>query len=240
MIFHIFYSTSSTLYVPMFILLILIFLAYLIGSFSLSNIIGKKKGIDLKNEGSKNLGTSNTIALIGVKEGILVCLSDGFKATIAMLLPLFLCYYSDALFLSPELLNSATVSCNNLDLLAMFAAASIIGHIFPIHLNFDGGKGFATYVGTILTLSLLYPSLLLIVIAALIFAFITDYIVMATFAVIALTPLYFIFIVLNPTAAVGYTIVSIIMLVKHIDNIKRIKNGTEMRIKAAFKKEYRK
>lgn len=220
--------------IALFILIIYLFIGYLIGSFSMSNLISKKKGINLKEQGSKNLGTSNTIALIGVKEGIIVLLSDILKALIAMLGLIFINNY-----LNINLENISYVECTKIDLMSMIGMTTIFGHIFPIYLNFDGGKGFATYIGTLLTLSFTYPSLLLILIIALILAFATDYIVIATFTIIALTPLYFLFINTSYTAFICFLIASIIILIKHIDNIKRISNKTEMRIRAAFKKEYK-
>lgn len=219
---------------PLFTLIIYTFIGYLFGSFSMSNILSKRKGINLKEKGSKNLGTSNTIALIGLKEGIIVLLSDILKVLIPMLTVTFICNS-----LNFNIQNISIVQCNTVDIMSLVGTAAIIGHIFPIHLNFDGGKGFATYVGCILALSFTYPTILIILLIALLLAFITDYIVMATFTVILLVPVYFLFIKVNYVACVCFLIVSIIILIKHIENIKRIFNGTEMHIRAAFKDEYK-
>ena len=224
---------NTILNLPFFILIILTFISYIIGSFSMSHIISKKKGIDFKKSGAKNLGTSNTVLLVGVKAGIIVLLSDILKVMISMVGLSFLCNMIDKMNLS----NMSTVSCNMLDILSLFAAAGILGHIFPVYLNFDGGKGFATYIGSILTLSFTCPSIFFILVIAILFALISVYIVMATFTVISLTPLYFLFIG-EYVSMSCFLIVSIIIFIKHIENIKRIINKKEPKIKKSLKKEY--
>lgn len=225
-------NININLNLPLFILILCTFLSYLIGSFSMSYLISKKKKINLKEKGSKNLGTSNTVILIGVKEGLIVLLSDVFKIVIAMSILSLFCNWVNEFSIQ----DTSMVNCKMLDILSLFAIAGILGHIFPIHLNFNGGKGFASYIGAILTLSFIYPSLLLILVIALILAFISDYIVMATFTVISLTPIYFLYIKAM-TPMICFLIISIIIFIKHIENIKRIKNGQELKIRKALKKK---
>lgn len=230
------YITKTTID-PVAIIIVFI-ITYLIGCFSMSYIISKKADINLKEQGSKNYGASNTLALIGKKAGAIVLISDILKAIIAMTVsePLYL-------IVSSIILNNRTriiFPINELKLLeALTIVAVIIGHIFPIQIKFKGGKGFASYIGLVLYLSIVYRSILIIPIIAVIMAIVTNYIVAATFTVILLTPLYFIIIENNIFTAIAFTLISIIIFIKHIENIKHIKDGSEMKIREAFKNKYR-
>ena len=220
---------QTNLVFPLFILILCFFISYLIGSFSMSYLISKKKGINLKEKGSKNLGTSNTVLLIGKRYGVIVLIVDILKAFISMVGLSYFCIWINNL----NIKNTSIISCNLLDILSLFACSCILGHIFPIHLNFNGGKGFATYIGSILTISFIYPHILFILVIALIMALITDYLVMATFSVIFLTPIYFLYInALTPM--ISFLIVSIIIFIKHIENIKRIIKGEEIKLRKSL------
>ena len=73
--------------------LLIILIAYVLGSSSMSFYISKLHGIDMKKKGSKNLGASNTVALIGWKAGIIVCLHDVLKAVLAVMIAKY--FFSD-------------------------------------------------------------------------------------------------------------------------------------------------
>ena len=114
-----------------------IILGYLIGSSSMSFYISKAKKVNLKEEGSKNLGASNTLALMGKKAGLAVLVHDVLKSF--LVIPIIrLCMH---------------IPYNQVGwLLAIGGVFAVVGHIFPFYLKFKGGKGFATYVGIMLGL----------------------------------------------------------------------------------------
>ena len=120
--------------------LILIIIAYLLGSIPTALIISKKYfGIDIRDYGSGNMGATNTFRVLGSKYGTLVMAIDILKGMAAVALYNFL----------PHYLNNELDRTNFMIGLGL---AAVIGHVFPIFANFKGGKGVATLFGMILTL----------------------------------------------------------------------------------------
>lgn len=198
--------------------LIVIAVGYLIGSSSMSFYLGKMKGVEVNHLGSKNLGASNTMALLGWKAGIIVGLHDILKAIVAVMLMKYL--FPDLMYVK----EVAGVSC-------------IIGHIFPFYLNFKGGKGFASYLGMTIALDWKFAIVVLGLVIAV--TLITDYIVSGTFTTIALVPAYTAIINHNLIAAMILVIASLVMIYKHQENIYRLMNGTEVGFRSANKGEHR-
>ena len=112
----------------------LILLAYLVGSIPWSIIIGKTfKGIDIRQHGSGNPGTTNAIRVLGRKLGMVVFLLDVFKGGFVILLIRL------GLFENFDIFHPL-----------LYGLISAVGHIFPIFLKFKGGKAVATGVGIFL------------------------------------------------------------------------------------------
>ena len=197
---------------------IIIILSYLIGSISASYFLGKLNGINVKKSGSGNLGASNMLVLMGWKAGVFVALHDIAKAVIAVVIA---GYFLKDVAYAREI---AGVSC-------------VIGHIFPFYLGFNGGKGFASYVGMALALD--YKLALGVIVLAAILTLTSDYIVVATLTTIVVVPVYIAFIHHNYISALILCVASIIMIFKHLENIKRILNGTEIGLRSAHKGEHR-
>lgn len=200
----------------------IILAGYIIGSSSMSFYISKFKKIDLKEKGSKNLGASNTLAIIGKKAAAAVLVHDVLKSFLAIL--------------AVRLLFN--IPYNKVDwLLAAVGVAAVIGHIFPFYLKFKGGKGFATYIGLIFGLD--WRLFLAVVLIIFLVAFITDYIVAGTFSTITIGPLYY--LVIQPSLIVSgiVAIGSLVILWKHRENIRNLKNGSEMKIRSAFQNKYK-
>lgn len=106
-------------------------LGYLIGCVSPAAWISKKKNVNLKEEGTGNLGATNTAIVLGRGAGIFVMIFDIAKS-----------YFSAriARMLFPQLLVAGLLAC----------IGTIVGHCFPVFMNFEGGKGLAAYGGMIL------------------------------------------------------------------------------------------
>lgn len=199
-----------------------ILLGYLIGSSSMSFYISRAKKINLKEEGSKNLGASNTLALMGKKAGLAVLVHDVLKSFFVILM-IRLCM---------------KVPYNQVGwLMAAGGIFAVVGHIFPFYLKFKGGKGFATYIGVVMGLD--WRLFLGIVVLIVVAAFITDYIVAGTFSTITVAPVYFLFRQEWLVAAVLLA-GSLLILYKHRENIVSIKNGKEMKVRSAFANKYKK
>lgn len=197
--------------------IIAIFVGYLFGCSSMSFYISKIKNVKLKENGSKNYGASNTLMLIGKRAAILVLIHDVLKSFLAMKLIEFM--FEDILYVG-----------------VVAGIFAILGHIFPFYLKFDGGKGFASYIGLLLGLNPLFALINIFII--LIVSFLSNYIVGGTFYTILFTPL--IYGILNKdyiTMLIMY-IPSIVIFIKHKENIKKILKKEEPLLRdVLFKKK---
>ena len=106
---------------------------------------------------------------------------------------------------------------------------AIIGHIFPMWLKFKGGKGVATYIGFLFGLNPYIALLFLIV--WLVIAGTTKYSSLGSLVAILVAPVYFIFINFNFYIGVFFIYLSLVIIIKHAENIKRLLNKTESKIK---------
>ena len=198
--------------------LIHIIIAYAIGSFSMSHLIAKRKGINLKETGSRNYGASNTLIMIGKKEALIVLISDVSKGFFTVLV-------------STLIYSTLNISNTNVNIIPIIGSAVILGHIFPFYLKLKGGKGFATYIGVVLAHSLILfdgPVFIIAFVLPLILALISDYIIVGTLSMVTIFSIYW--LTLYPLEAIPLIITSIIIWVKHFENIKNIRNKTEPKI----------
>ena len=119
-------------------ILVAVLLAYLLGSIPFGLIVAKNvRNIDIREYGSKNIGATNVFRVLGKKWGILVFVLDALKGYLAVILPLKFGWSWDAPY--------------NI----LYAVSAILGHTFPVWLQFKGGKGVATSFGVFLAASFL-------------------------------------------------------------------------------------
>ncbi|MEE1130549.1 MAG: glycerol-3-phosphate 1-O-acyltransferase PlsY [Caryophanon sp.] len=195
-------------------LLLILLAAYLIGSIPSALWIGKlfyKK--DIRQEGSGNLGTTNTFRVLGKKPGIVVMLMDILKGTAAVLL-VFIPLFADVA-IHPLLLG----------------IVAVIGHMYPVFASFRGGKAVATSAGVVLG----YAPIVFISLAIL-FAIILKLSKMVSFTSICIAIIAFVYSVI----AYFYTgdwvfmlmiaVLATFIIYRHRENIARIKNGTESKV----------
>lgn len=110
--------------------IIAIFLGYIIGSFNPAYFLGKIKGFDIREKGSQNAGATNVFINVGFLSALIVMLMDIFKMV-------FVLYTVEHYFVSvPGLLTISSIS-------------TLMGHCYPFYLDFEGGKGMASYFGII-------------------------------------------------------------------------------------------
>ena len=193
-------------------------IAYIIGSFNPALLISNIQKKDIRSHGSGNLGASNATILLGWKIGFTVAILDILKAFIPIML-------TRILLPQYALLPYIVATC------------VILGHIFPFYLRFKGGKGFATYMGAILGLS--FIAFIVIGLIFLIVSFFSDYIVMGTFTVITLFPVYLAVFTRNISFVSVILIASVVIFFKHTENISKIKNKEEIGIRAAFSGKFK-
>ena len=192
--------------------LLLTILFYLIGSFPFALILTKLSGFgDIRNIGSGNIGATNVLRTGNKLLAIIVLSLDILKGLIPYLI--IHIYFNEL-----SLLNKI--------FLCHFA---VIGHIYPIWLKFKGGKGVATYIGFLFGLNP-YISISFLLIW-LVVAYMSKYSSLGSLVGIFVAPAYFILINFNLIISIFFIYLSFVIVIKHKENIKRLINKTESKIK---------
>ena len=187
--------------------LIVLLYSYFLGSIPFGLIITKiflKQ--DIRKVGSGNIGTTNVLRTGKKSLAIATLVLDTLKGYSSVIISLI--FFNDLIFLS--------------------ALICFIGHIFPVWLNFKGGKGVAVYFGVILALSLTLG--LIFAVAWILFAFIFKYSSLSSILG-ALSVLTYSIILNNYSLSFFLFIIFIIILFAHRENIRRLKNSEETKIK---------
>lgn len=198
---------------------IIIVAAYLIGAVPFGLLIAKRvSGIDLRQFGSGNIGTSNAVRAMGRRWGFVVFLLDFLKG----FLPVVACYW---------LVGEHR---ETLDLLQVLTGtAAVLGHCYPIYLGFRGGKGVATGCGAIVAINVwIFVSGGVV---WLVTRFTTRYAGLASILMGITFPIATWVIdriqgVHRPELLVGSCLLTILILVRHRSNMMRMLKGTEPRI----------
>jgi glycerol-3-phosphate acyltransferase PlsY len=198
--------------------LLLIVLAYLIGSIPTALIVSKRFfGIDIRDYGSGNMGATNTFRVLGSRYGTMVMVIDILKGLAAAGLYNFIPYY-----LHHELERT--------NFMIGLGLAAVAGHIFPIFAGFKGGKGVATLFGMILAvqpvIAVSCTGVFLLVL------YLTRYVSLSSILAAIALPICVLWIwneheVLYRIFAL---LVAVLVLFTHQKNIGRILRGVESRI----------
>lgn len=191
-----------------------IILGYIIGCINPSYILALARGFDIREVGSGNAGASNAIITMGKKIGAISAFFDIFKAFFAVKL---------SVYLFPALNIAGIIS----------GTSCIIGHIFPVFMKFRGGKGLACLGGLVLAYSV--PLFFILLVAEVIIGFSLDYICVVPITGSIAFPVIYYIIERNIAGVMVLLVATAVMLYKHIENIKRIKNGTEARLSFLWK-----
>ncbi|MGL4484641.1 MAG: glycerol-3-phosphate 1-O-acyltransferase PlsY [Anaerovoracaceae bacterium] len=204
----------------MLIIILTTIAAYLIGSINPAIIIAKANGIDIKQEGSGNAGTTNALRVLGKKAAISTLIIDILKGTFAVILAGLVVTLID----DKEMGHIAE----------MYAVIAVfLGHILPIYFKFKGGKGVATAFGALLGLN---PLLALGALAVvLIVVLITKRMSAGSVAGAIAFPFFAIW--LEADFVIYGAVLAAIVLIKHKDNVVRLIKGAEPKIDfSKFKK----
>lgn len=193
--------------------ILLILLGYLYGSIPFALVIGKVfYNTDVRESGSGNLGGTNAGRVLGKKAGISVIVLDALKAIIIFYLS---SYLSLKFNLNPDIKYIAGLAC-------------IFGHCYPIFAEFRGGKAVSTSLGYFLCIEPLYAVVAIVVF--LLVLKISKYVSLSSIStaliVLCITP----FLAVSITAKLCMLVAVILLVYRHKDNIKRIKNQTESKI----------
>ena len=184
--------------------------AYLIGAIPFGVLLSRGSGIDIRSQGSGNIGATNVARLLGKKLGALTLLLDVAKG--------FLPIFCAALLLGEDTPHRGLT-------LACVGAAGVLGHMFPVYLRFKGGKGVATALGLFLYLS---PWATLLALAAFLATVKFSGFVSAGSLMAAATLPLFLWILGGAAWQIGLAaFVALLIWIKHRANIVRLLQGTE-------------
>lgn len=203
-----------------------VILSYLIGSIPTAVWVGKAFfGIDVRDHGSGNSGATNTFRVLGKSAGISVMVVDIFKGWTATSLAEIILATS---ILPPE---------NLVDIKLMFGFAAVLGHIFPIYVNFKGGKGVATLLGMIISIHPL--AALACTIVFIIVLLLSKYVSLGSMLAALAFPIVMIIPFFNlhePMLNIFGVLIFIAVALTHQKNIKRILNGEENKAKIKIRR----
>ena len=209
----------------MIVYIVMLLIAYAIGSVNFSVIFSKKfAGFDVREKGSGNAGSTNMLRSVGKGAAALTLVCDILKGVVAI---------------SIAMIIGNIVKDSNKELLVQIAGiAVVIGHTFPIFFEFKGGKGVATSLGILLMSN--WQIGLICLVFALVLMILTRMVSLGSCAAAVLFPVLTLFINDNymvltegkngNTYFIYSVILAIIVLFNHRTNIKRIINGTENKL----------
>ena len=182
--------------------------AYLVGSIPFAYLLSRRRGIDLRDVGSGNIGASNVLRTSGVAAAVAAMLLDASKGVLAVIV---------AQRVAP---GSATPMAAGL--------ASVIGHIYPVWLRFRGGKGVATAAGVF---GVMTPGSLVIAGGVFLLAVWTTRFISVGSMAAAVTLTIITAVTDAPmVVTVGAAAIAAIIIHRHRANLTRLVAGTERRV----------
>lgn len=201
-----------------------VIIGYLFGLFTTGYFYSRHAHVDIRQMGSGNIGTTNTFRTLGKKAGIIVFLGDGFKGVFAVL-AVWLIFKGQY----PQ----------GIKILEAYAGlGAVLGHNFPVHLKFKGGKGIATTSGMILAFCPWAVPVCLVLFS--LSVFVKRYVSVGSLLVCA--GFFIQTVIFGQTGILGapknalpeiYIVVGVVCVlgvIRHSSNIKRLLNGTENKV----------
>ena len=202
-------------------------LGFLLGSIPFGLLMGRIKGIDIRQHGSGNIGATNVFRTLGKQLGTTCLLLDFSKGLVPVLI---------ARDMVEPMMTEQQFTAQSIEVLT--ALASIMGHNYSPWIGFKGGKGIATTAGAIT--ALMPFGLVLLILVWAIFTFTTKYVSVGSIAAAASLPILVIIGsafhgklangTWNKPLFIFSLIAAILAIWKHRANIARLKAGTENRI----------
>jgi glycerol-3-phosphate acyltransferase PlsY len=198
--------------------LLIAVLSYFIGSIPSGYLVARSQGVDIRQHGSRNIGATNVLRVMGKKWGYLVFLCDSSKGFLAVKLGFLIAAHS----LQSPVLGEVIA-----------AIACILGHNYTLWLGFKGGKGIATSGGVILALFPIAVICCVAIVWVVVF-YSSKYVSLASIAAAVALPFsVFLFVPKTGTefwVVFGFSLLVCVLAVwRHQSNIVRLMNGTETR-----------
>jgi acyl phosphate:glycerol-3-phosphate acyltransferase len=203
-------------------LLIAGFVSYLIGSIPAGYIAGRIVGIDIRTVGSGNIGATNVTRVLGKRYGYPVFIVDFLKGFAAVGMSIMMAKRAQPVLIPSELFG------------VVGAVACVLGHSFPVWLDFRGGKGVAASAGALFGLM---PRVALIAVAVwLIVFYLTRYVSVASMTAALAVPITILSMMFlgqtDGTTLLYFSIcLAAVVIFRHRSNLSRLVRGTEPRFK---------
>jgi glycerol-3-phosphate acyltransferase PlsY len=199
--------------------------SYLLGAVPFGLLIGRMHGVDIRTQGSRNIGATNVGRVIGRKWGYICLLLDvlkGFGPALAV-----------SLWLGGGLADPADQG-----IVLLVALAAVLGHVFPVYLGFRGGKGVATTVGVALGVWPHYTIAMGIALGAYAIArFSSGMVSIGSLTLAVVFPVgFYVYLRVAGLALADYwplqavaVVLGLLIVVRHRENIRRLLSGEESR-----------
>jgi len=184
-------------------------IGYFVGAIPFGLVISQMVGVDVRTQGSRNIGATNVNRVLGKKLGIITLICDCLKGLLPM--------YFAAVFLPEAGTKELFVALTGL--------MAVLGHMFPVYLKFRGGKGVATGMGVLLYLSPLAVVISLVVFVATVA--LTGFVSAGSLLASGLIPLWLYFLGASKTTIGVAACVALLIWIKHHENINRLIHGQE-------------
>lgn len=192
-----------------------IVLAYFIGGINPAYLLGRLRGFDIRDSGSGNAGASNAVITMGKLTGLFCALFDIFKAYISVKI---------AIHLFPLLKIAGIIA----------GGSCILGHMFPVMMHFQGGKGLATLGGTVLSYDV--KTFLMLLLLEILFVLVVDYICVVP---ISGSVIFILILTIDCGITHGLCFLPVVLAILycHMENLYRIHYGIEARFSYLWKKQ---
>lgn len=190
--------------------ILLIIAAYLLGSIPTGLLLAKAAGVDIRKNGSGNIGATNAYRTLGRSVGIMTLVGDCLKGVAPVVAAIYLGLGDSWL--------------------AAVGLAAFLGHVYTIFLGFKGGKGVATALGVFLAVSPAAVGAALFIFVAVVWKW--RYISLGSIAAALAMPGMVAVFDSRPAVVIMSVIIALLVVWKHRENIKRLQEGTESKFKA--------
>lgn len=191
------------------------FAGYLLGSLNSSLITGKFYRVDVRQHGSGNAGMTNTMRTLGKKAALFVLSGDIAKGVLA--------FFAGYLICDGRLGGM------------LGGTAAVLGHIWPVFFGFKGGKGVLTSLTVLFLID--WPIALGLLLIFVLILLLTRYVSLGSVTAAFMFPVAAVVFGRDIQTVVFSAIISILIIIKHNANIKRLLNGTESKFSFARKPE---
>jgi glycerol-3-phosphate acyltransferase PlsY len=191
------------------LILVSICIAYLIGSISSAILVCRLMNLpDPRTQGSHNPGATNVLRIGGKKAAIITLFGDGIKGFLPVLIGILFGF--------------------DHTIIAAIALAAFLGHLYPIFFKFEGGKGVATAIGTLIAVSWLASLCWFLTWG--IMAALFRYSSLASLTASIAAPLYIAYFTGNQSLTIAYMIMATLLIMRHRSNIKKLLSGQENKL----------